>query len=111
LREREREKKRKKRDETSAYNPVAATDSNTNMGDAFTMMGIEMAPIKLGMALLTVFIGYFLVRTVRAWLRLRHIPGPPAGGFSAGWMVSAALSGRFVEDLHEVSKVYGEWLR
>jgi hypothetical protein len=49
----------------------------------------------------------FGLRQVQLWYRLRHVPGPPFAGWSIGWQISGALSGRYHEVLREAADKYG----
>src|SRR3569833_1038339 len=49
--------------------------------------------------------------TLRQYLRLRHIRGPPTTGFSKWWLISRVTGGRTNLDLYEACQNYGKWLR
>ena len=49
----------------------------------------------------------FLARTLRAWYRLSHVPGPLSGGFSKWWMVRESLKGRQPYAIRDVIEEYG----
>ncbi|KAK3389845.1 cytochrome P450 [Podospora didyma] len=51
------------------------------------------------------------VYCARAWIRLRHVPGPPLAGWSPLWMIRKLLGGRANEELHRVSELYGPLVR
>jgi hypothetical protein len=40
------------------------------------------------------WLGWFVVSTLIAYNKLRHIPGPPLTGFTNWWWIKAAISGK-----------------
>ena len=54
------------------------------------------------------FVMYYAISSIRAWARLRHIPGPPDAGWSIFRLVRWQSSGRMFKRLQEVSQKYGE---
>lgn len=54
-------------------------------------------------------VALFLARTLRAWYRLSHVPGPFSGGFSKWWMVRQSLKGRQPYAIRDVIEEYGEY--
>lgn len=48
------------------------------------------------------------VQTVRAWLRLRHIRGPPLAGFTNLWLVRVIMGGKTHWELGLANEKYGE---
>ncbi|TVY62782.1 Cytochrome P450 monooxygenase mpaDE [Lachnellula suecica] len=52
-----------------------------------------------------------IFETIRSWLRLRHIPGPPLAGFSRLWLVWNSLKGRLAYATEEASGKYGSLVR
>ena len=48
-----------------------------------------------------------VVRAVRSWKRLRHVPGPALACWSSLWMVRRLSSGRFHESMCEMMEDYG----
>lgn len=55
-------------------------------------------------------VALFLARTLRAWYRLSHVPGPFWGGFSKYWMVKQSLRGRQPYAIRDVIEEYGQSL-
>lgn len=53
-------------------------------------------------------VALFLARTLRAWYRLSHVPGPFSGGFSKWWMVRESLRGTQPYAIRDVIEEYGE---
>ncbi|KAK6223056.1 cytochrome P450 [Colletotrichum tabaci] len=58
-----------------------------------------------------VLIAYGVVSTVRQYLRLRHIRGPPSAGLSKWWLVRAIGGGRAHLDFYEACEKYGPIVR
>lgn len=54
-------------------------------------------------------VALFVSRTLRAWYRLSHVPGPLWCGFSKYWMVRQSLKGRQPYAIQEVIEEYGEF--
>ena len=50
-----------------------------------------------------------LAKTLRAWYRLSHVPGPFWCGFSKYWMVRQSLKGRQPYAIQEVIEEYGKF--
>ncbi|KAG7284219.1 hypothetical protein NEMBOFW57_010583 [Staphylotrichum longicolle] len=50
---------------------------------------------------------YFAIGRIRAWARLRHIPGPPDAGWSIFRLARWQCSGRMYKRLQELSRQYG----
>lgn len=55
----------------------------------------------------SVLIIYSIASTVRQYLRLRHIKGPPGAGFSKWWLIRAIRSGRSHLEFYEACEKYG----
>ncbi|KAH7303982.1 cytochrome P450 [Stachybotrys elegans] len=53
----------------------------------------------------------FLLDTIRAWLPLRHVPGPFWAGFSKYWMIRASLRGEQPYAIQEANEKYGSLVR
>ncbi|KPM37142.1 hypothetical protein AK830_g9413 [Neonectria ditissima] len=73
------------------------------------MLGLSSA--SSSSFLLTVFLGFTaaaVIRRIRQWSRLRHIPGPKLAGWSTCWQLKEALSGRYHDSLKRASDAYGE---
>lgn len=71
----------------------------------------ETLTLAWAWAFLAVLVGYAVVSRIRTWLRLRHIPGPPAAGWSKFWLIRKALGGRFHLDTAEACQKYGPIVR
>ncbi|KAI5921423.1 pisatin demethylase [Camillea tinctor] len=54
---------------------------------------------------------YYIVSSVVAWYRLRHIPGPFFAKFSYGWLAWAAKSGRMAYIYADLPQRYGPLVR
>ncbi|KAF4343210.1 pisatin demethylase (cytochrome P450) [Fusarium beomiforme] len=52
-----------------------------------------------------------VIRLVRRWSRLRHIPGPTGAGWSSCWQCRGALSGRYHEHLKNAADQFGPLIR
>ncbi|KAM5355339.1 hypothetical protein ACJ41O_001985 [Fusarium nematophilum] len=52
-----------------------------------------------------------VVRQVRRWHRLRHIPGPRLAGWSSWWQLNGALSGVYHEHLKDAADRFGPLVR
>ncbi|KAK4206161.1 cytochrome P450 family protein [Rhypophila decipiens] len=50
---------------------------------------------------------YVAITTIREYLRLRHIPGPPGAGWSKWWIARHQMRGTMCCDLEEVADKYG----
>jgi hypothetical protein len=57
--------------------------------------------------LISILLGWYIVSSVRAYWRLRHIKGPWIAGWSNIWLVNAAMSKKYHLRLAEVSEKYG----
>lgn len=55
-----------------------------------------------------VLLVYFTSTTVRAFYRLRHIPGAASAGFSKWWFLKVTVEGRIHIRMHEASDRYGK---
>ncbi|KAH6847789.1 cytochrome P450 [Chaetomium sp. MPI-CAGE-AT-0009] len=66
-------------------------------------------------ALILYILGFFLlvhsVRRVRAWYRLRHIPGPPLAGWTSLWLTKRYLDETFFLDVPALVDQYGPLVR
>lgn len=49
------------------------------------------------------------IQTIRAWLRLRHIPGPPLAGFTNLWLVRVIMGGNAHWELGLANEKYGKF--
>ncbi|RYO86091.1 hypothetical protein DL762_004886 [Monosporascus cannonballus] len=56
-------------------------------------------------------LAYNLITWFLRWRRLRHIPGPPAAGWSKLWLLRHVVSGRLCTKLEELSGKYGPLVR
>ncbi|WYZ46111.1 hypothetical protein EsH8_IX_000336 [Colletotrichum jinshuiense] len=59
----------------------------------------------------SMLIVYSIASTVRQYLRLRHIKGPPGAGFSKWWLIRAIRSGRSHLEFYEACEKYGSIAR
>jgi hypothetical protein len=59
-----------------------------------------------GLAFLLI-LSYFTYTTVRAWYRLRHIPGPPGAGWSKWWLFKHTWDGTMYIESAEQCFKYG----
>ena len=50
---------------------------------------------------------WYFQHVVRAWYRLRHIPGPPSLGWSNWWLIRAHANGKTHLELDEICERYG----
>jgi len=69
------------------------------------MAALPVGPLT---ALLLAVLAWRVVSTLRQYLRLRHIPGPPSAGISQWWLIRAVGGGRTHLDLYEACQKYGE---
>lgn len=61
-------------------------------------------------ALLSIAVAaFFVARTLRAWMRLRHIKGPPLAGFTNLWLVRVIMGGNTHWELGDANEKYGEF--
>lgn len=67
-------------------------------------------PSVLAIALL-LLAAILVIREIRAWRRLSHVPGPYWAAFGFPWHMSATLSGRYADKLRAVSNKYGDLVR
>lgn len=58
-------------------------------------------------SLFAILVFVVVLRQVRLWYRLRHIPGPRLARWSVVWQLAGALSGRYDLWLKEASDNYG----
>lgn len=56
---------------------------------------------------LTATVAVLLFCQIRAWYRLRHIPGPWSAPWSVWWQLRGAMSGVFPQTLKEATDRYG----
>ncbi|KAI1381952.1 cytochrome P450 family protein [Hypoxylon crocopeplum] len=56
-------------------------------------------------------LAYHLITRFVQWRRLRHIPGPPAAGWSKIWLLRHVVSGRLCTKLEETCNEYGPLVR
>lgn len=68
-------------------------------------MGDSLAP-SLGWVA-TLAIAFWLLQSLRSYLRLRQFPGPPVAAWSKLWMMRSTLHGRMHLDVAEACKQYG----
>ena len=66
---------------------------------------IKAVPVVLGLGLI-----WYIVNTVRSYLRLRHFKGPTIAGFSNLWVFSSTLRGELNERTAEILKENSESL-
>ncbi|KAI8966553.1 cytochrome P450 monooxygenase [Daldinia sp. FL1419] len=69
---------------------------------------LSLVGVCVGFA--SLFLTWFIVTSIVAWYRLRHIPGPFLGSFSHLWMVKSILRNSLGNDLSGLSK-YGPLAR
>ncbi|KAK4209072.1 cytochrome P450 [Rhypophila decipiens] len=50
---------------------------------------------------------YSIITTLKQYLRLRHIPGPPLAPFTRLWLARSETGGRLYKDVYEVNQKYG----
>jgi len=65
----------------------------------------KAVPVVLGLGLV-----WYIVNTIRSYLRLRHFKGPTIAGFSNLWVFSSTLRGELNERTAEILKEHGESL-
>ncbi|KAK5661800.1 hypothetical protein OQA88_9902 [Cercophora sp. LCS_1] len=68
-----------------------------------------MPTLPVTLAILAVL--FFTVHTLKSWLRLRHIPGPPLAGISPLWMLRKLSTGHFHDHLRHASTQHGPLIR
>jgi hypothetical protein len=68
----------------------------------------EQSPTALYLQGIFLLVFVQIVRLIRRWYRLRHIPGPTGAGWSSWWQLRGALSGRYHEDLKNVADQFGK---
>ena len=49
-----------------------------------------------------------LIARARDWHRLRHIPGPPAAGWTKAFLVRHQFGGKLLQHLRDVAQKYGK---
>jgi hypothetical protein len=77
--------------------------------DSVSLMLSEQHRLRLVLLLTSLLVITFVVRRLRRWQRLRHIPGPPLAGFSRWfWLVPMARSGELPERARQVESKYGK---
>jgi len=64
--------------------------------------------LSLLLAVVSLYLAYLGITTLRQYFRLRHIPGPRIAGFSKFWLARSLLGGRMHLDLHEAIEKYGK---
>lgn len=67
----------------------------------------EARPAVLIGAAGLLFITWYVVSTIRQYLRLRHIKGPLVAGFTQVWLIRCVGGGRTHLDLWEACQKYG----
>lgn len=63
-------------------------------------------PTTIAMAFLSCGVFWYLVSSIAAWWRLRHIPGPPLASFSYFWIASVTHSGKQYEIYRDLCNKY-----
>lgn len=66
---------------------------------------INAGPILLGLGLI-----WYIINTIRSYLRLRQFKGPTIAGFSNIWVFSSTLRGELNERTAEILKEHGGFL-
>ena len=61
--------------------------------------------------ILSAWILYYVISTVRSYWRLRHIKGPPLAAISHLWYVRAAVANKAYLRLSEACDKYGKYAR
>jgi hypothetical protein len=72
---------------------------------------LETVAFRSLLALGTSILLWFVVSTVVAWYRLRHIPGPWLASVSNIWIIRAATSEKLNVVFEEAGKTYGPLVR
>lgn len=79
------------------------------VADAAGMMFSDQQRFSLVFYLGSLLVAAFILRRLRQWQRLRHIPGPPFAGFSRWfWLVPLVRSGQLDLRLQALNKKYGK---
>jgi hypothetical protein len=68
-------------------------------------MAFHITAIAIGV--IGVLILWSLITRARNWSRLRHIPGPPAAGWTKAFLVRHQFSGKLLQHLRDVAQKYG----
>ncbi len=66
---------------------------------------INAVPILLGLGLI-----WYIINTIRSYLRLRQFKGPNIAGFSNIWIFSSTLRGELNERTADILKDHGSYL-
>lgn len=69
--------------------------------------GFEAKPHVLVGAAVLLIIVWLALSTLRQYLRLRHIKGPPLAAFTQTWLIRCVGGGRTHLDLWEACQKYG----
>lgn len=69
------------------------------------------ALLQAALGVVSLTLVWFVVSSVLAWSKLRHVPGPFLASFSHVWTFRASWSGRLHQILEEEHEKYGEVLR
>ncbi|KUI59410.1 Pisatin demethylase [Cytospora mali] len=71
----------------------------------------EKDPRSILIVLPVVLVGWYIVSSILAWRRLRHIPGPFLASFSHLWMGTTSYSGKLEKIFLEFEGKYGKLAR
>lgn len=72
--------------------------------------GFEPRPPVIAGAAVLLIAAWLVVSTIRQYLRLRHIKGPPIAGFTQAWLIRSVARGRAHLDQWEVCEKYGTFI-
>ncbi|KAH8887290.1 pisatin demethylase [Thozetella sp. PMI_491] len=75
------------------------------------LLAADYPALRVGAAVVLLFVLWSAASTVRQYYRLRHIKGPAGSGISKWWQIRKITSGRTQLDLYEVCQKYGELAR
>ncbi|KAH7124580.1 pisatin demethylase [Dactylonectria macrodidyma] len=75
------------------------------------LQALDARPAVLAGAAALLLTTWLVVSTIRQYVRLRHIKGPPMAGLTQAWLIRCVGSGRTHLDLWEVCQKYGDVAR
>ncbi|KAL5322290.1 hypothetical protein ACEPPN_010262 [Leptodophora sp. 'Broadleaf-Isolate-01'] len=75
------------------------------------MKPLSGSPVAITYAVLILGLSLFVVQTLIAWNRLRHVKGPWLAGFSKLWLIRVVSGGKMHWEFVNVNKQYGSLAR
>lgn len=87
--------------------PAPLRTRDRNKQAKMALLRFEAQPLVLAGGALLLLATWLVASTIRQYIRLRHIPGPPIAGFTQFWLIRCVGGGRTHLDLWEAAQKYG----